>query len=69
MTLMTANFHGFDPDTEVDPVWLCVFGEKGNTGMINWRMPENDKTEIFDKSNKHYMTFESASVGKIQCIR
>ena len=34
MTLVTANYHGFDPDSDVDPVWMCVFGDKGNTGDL-----------------------------------
>ena len=37
--------------------------------MINWKCPEDDKTEIFEKTNKHYMTFEAHDVGTISCIR
>ena len=69
MTLVTANYHGFDPDSDVDPVWLCLFGDHGNTGMINWKCPADDKTEIFEKTNKHYMTFEANDIGNIKCIR
>ena len=66
---MTKNFHGWDPDTEADPVWLCVFGEKGHTGLIQWKQPDYDKTEIFDKNNKHYLTMHARDVGKITSIR
>merc|ERR1712072_245591 len=67
VTFMTANYRGYWEF--YGNVSVIVFGDQYNTGKMELKIPNDDKDQIFGKSNKHAYEVHGVDVGDIRKIR
>ena len=63
---MTHNFH--TGGTKDSKVFVCLFGEKGESGMVHVKCPDLEPNKIFEKANKQTFHLEAADVGEVTKI-